>query len=779
MSVTSVWWRHTARNWIDAIPLGDGRLGAKVFGGTNAERLALNIETLWSGRPQAHGIADGPATLARMRESLLADRRVDAEEINRAFQGPFNHAYQPLGDLLVEFTDERACTDYRHDLDLTTGVSTCSFMRDGNAVRRRSFVSAAGRAIVVAIDGVEPASLRVRLETQHPLQLRAAEGSMLSIAGFAPATIDREACHSAGRPHPAPAMTYGDDAGVGFAATLSVEGDCETCVEDGALLVSGRSFRLFVTAETTFDDWRSPPSRDIAVALASAKRDAAKVANLGLDELLRLQQRDHGELFGRATLTLGTTSELEALPIDERIARVRSGDSDPGVFATFYAYARYLLISSSRRGNALPANLQGIWNDNRNPPWFCSFTTNINVQMNYWLAEPGGLSECADPYLDYIESLAEAGTVTAREMFGLEGWCANHNADIWRASWPSGEGLLRPTWSFEPTCGLWLAAALAERLAFHPDSETDINRALAIHEGAARFALGLLVRAERGLVVVPSVSPENNYVDHHGDIVDFDLQTTYDLWLVRETLTNYLAIARRCGSESGLDERVRAALAELGQPPIGSDGRLMEWPEEFVEPEPGHRHLSHLYGLYPGHTIDPVETPDYALAARRSLDLRMTHGAPEHGWPHAWMAAMWARLHDAQKAHWVLENFVRTSVDGSSLNYHSFLVYQIDGNLGIGAAISEMIVQSHRGTIRLLPALPAQWSSGSCKGFRARGGISVSLAWADGRGVVELIADGDVTTRLSFPNAPFESVPVELKKNTPWTRAFALTLGTF
>ena len=775
MSDTTVWWKQPARNWIDAVPVGDGRLGAKVFGGTDRERLALNIETLWSGKPQVHGVTNGPATLKTMRDLLLADRRVDAGEANRAFQGPFNHAYQPLGDVFIDFVAAGEISDYRTELDLHSGIVTCQFKRDGVGVRRRVFVSGATRAIVAIIEATAPIEIRLSLETPHPVHLRHADAASLGIAGFAPATVDREACHAAGQNHPGSKLTYGPDAGVGFASALRVSGDCDSRVAGEALLVRGTTIVLQVTAETTFEDWRRAPGRDIERVLQSARAEADKAAAVGIAELLQRQERDHGELFGRASLELDAPDAVCALPIDDRMQLVRDGGEDPGLFALFYGYARYLLMASSRRDNALPANLQGIWNDNRNPPWFSSFTTNINVQMNYWLAEPGNLSECATPYLSYIESLAVAGTTTAREMFGFDGWCVNHNADIWRATWPSGEGLLRPTWSFETTCGLWLASAFAERDAFVSDDAFVRDRALPLYEGAVRFALDLLVRTSRGLVVLPSTSPENEYVDHSGASVDFDVQTTYDLWLVREALETYLAFATRLGVNTDLTRRATLAMSELEHPRIGSDGRLMEWSEEFDEPEPGHRHMSHLYGLYPGNHIDPVTTPQYAEAARRSIEARMAGGSPEHGWPHAWMAALLARLHDAQEAHRVLNSFVRTSVPGSSLNYHSFLVYQIDGNLGVGAAISEMLLQSHRGVVRPLPALPAQWSSGRYTGFRARGGVTVSVNWRDGQGRVELLADADTTVTVAFPDQPEATWSVALAKNVPWTHAFALT----
>lgn len=773
-----LWWRAPAANWIQALPIGDGRIGARVFGNVDTERLALNIETLWSGRPMAHGIVDGPATLAAMRHKLLAGERAAADVLDHQLQGPFNNAYQPLGDLLIDFADGKTTdvpADYRAELDMAAGVASASFTRNGIRVRRRALVSAARRAMVVVIETDAVVTLRVRLETQHPADEILEDGRTIAVTGYAPATVDRKACHSAGQIVPTPGMTYTDDSGVGFAAVLRVGGDATARSDGSALVVEGRSIVLWVTAATTFSDWRSAPSRDVASALRLAMAEADIAERGGLTGLFEEQAAEHGALYNRVHLTLDSPVEAATLPVDERVQLVREGGNDPSLFASLYDFARYLLICSSRPGNALPANLQGLWNDNRNPPWFCSFTTNINVQMNYWLAEPANLSECADPYLGYIESLADAGAETAREVFGFAGWCANHNADIWRASWPSGGGIHRPTWSLEPTCGMWLAAAFAERDNFRPDDEFIRNRALPLYEGAALFGLDLLVRTERGLIVVPSTSPENNYKDSRGDVVDFDLQTTFDLWLVRETFDTYLTYARRLGVESETTRRIAAARDDLEEPRIGADGRLQEWSEEFEEPEPGHRHLSHLYGLFPGNHIDPVTTPELAEAARRSLEARIAGGAPVGGWTHCWMAALFARLHDAEKTNWVVQHFIQSGQIGPGLSYQSWRgIHQIDANFGIGSAVSEMLLQSHRGVIRPLPALPRDWASGRFTGFRARGGVTVAVAWRDGSATVELTADRDGQHRIAFPQQPAEEIPVRLTAGRTWRGEFAL-----
>lgn len=777
MAADVLWWRAPAPNWIQALPIGDGRLGARVFGNVDNERLALNIETLWSGKPLAHGIADGPAVLSEIRSLLLSGERAQADQLDFRLQGPFNNAYQPLGDLLIAFADsaESPASDYRAELDLAAGTASCSFVRNGVTVRRQAMVSSARRAIVVVVEADAPVALRISLVTPHPTTSVAISDGGMELTGFAPATVDRKACHAAGQDLPTPGMTYTDDAGVGFASVLRVHGDTGCRKAGDELLVEGRRIVLWVTAATTFSDWRVAPSRDLEAALTTARAEAEAAIALGTDGLLEAQAADHGALFRRARLELDSEVDAADRSVEERVQLVKDGGQDPSLFATLYDFARYLLISSSRPGSALPANLQGLWNDNRNPPWFCSFTTNINVQMNYWLAEPGNLSECADPFLDYVESLAEAGTQTAREVFGFDGWCANHNADIWRASWPSGGGIHRPTWSLEPTCGMWVAGAFTERDNFRPDDAFIRDRALPLYEGAARFALDLLVRTERGLIVVPSTSPENNYKDASGQVVDFDLQTTFDLWMVRETFDTYLGFASRLGVENDTTRRVAAARAEIEEPRIGSDGRLQEWSDEFEEPEPGHRHLSHLYGLFPGNHIDPVTTPELAEAARLSLEGRIAGGAPVGGWTHCWMAALFARLFDAERASWVVHHFMQSGQIGSGLSYQSWRgIHQMDANFGIGNAVSEMLLQSHRGVIRPLPCLPREWTGGRFSGFKARGGVTVGVSWKDGRAKIEITADRDCHVRVAYPDRPDHEITITLSSGEGWTGAFEL-----
>ncbi|MEQ4208869.1 glycoside hydrolase family 95 protein [Actinopolymorpha sp. B9G3] len=773
--MTVLQWRKPAPDWIQALPIGDGRMGAKVFGGVQVERYALNVDTLWSGRPQQHGVVDGPRTFDRIREHLLDDNRVAADALVGDLEGPYNHAFQPLGDLYLRADRAADWTDYRAELDLAAGIASCEYRSDGVVVRRRSFVSRTRRALVVGIQADAPISFQVRLESPHPVARPFIDGPALAMTGFGPATVDADACLMVPDLDPAlPGLRYGDDGGVGFATVVRVGGDARARrVSDGEMEVEGEQVLLWLTTATTFDNWRRPPGRDLQPALATAISEAAALDGVAVEELIDEHVSDHGRLYDRVSVELGSTAQSD-LPTDERVARSVAGATDPGLFADLYNFSRYLLVSSSRPGTE-PATLQGLWNEDRNPPWFSSYTTNINVEMNYWIAEHADLAECAEPFLDYVATLAEAGEVTAREVLGLDGWCANHNTDIWRGSWPVGIGRNRPTWALTPTCGMWAATALVEHDAFRPDDGFVRERALPVLAGAARLGLSLLVDVGGRRRAVPSTSPENNYVDNTGATVDFDLQTTFDLALLRTTFDAYLGFADRLGIEDPLVSEVRGCRHQLDEFPIGRDGRLQEWSEEFEEPEPGHRHLSHLFPLYPGREIDPVSTPELADAASLSLAARRAGGSPIGGWTHAWMACLYARLFDAEEADWVLRHLVQSGQIGSGLLYQSRRgIHQIDANFGIGAAVSEMLLQSNRGVIRPLAALPATWSQGRYRGLRARGGVGVSAEWAEGHATVELVADTTRRCRVAFPSAPDRPVSVELLAGRPWRTEFTI-----
>ncbi len=742
-----------ATEWVEALPVGNGRLGAMVFGGIHQERIQLNEDTLWAGGPYDPANPDALATLPEVRRLIAAGEYEAAEKLaqQKLMSRPIRQMpYQTVGDLLLTFAGADAVHDYRRELDLDTAVARTEYGIGGGgwAVQhvREVFSSPVDQVIVIRLSATQPG--------------RAGSGGQLNV------TLGAQS------PQLATSRTEGDDTLVldgrnggaeGIAGALKFQARVKVTLEGGSLRADGqqlhisgaRSAVILVAAATSYRRYNDVSGDPAALNEATLRAAAGKT----YEQLLAAHTAEHQRLFRRVSLDLGRTAAAD-LPTDERVRRFATAD-DPALAALYFQYGRYLLISSSRPGSQ-PANLQGIWNDSLNPPWGSKYTININTEMNYWPAETTNLAECAQPLFGLIQDLSVTGAKMAKDHYGAGGWVAHHNTDLWRAAGPIDGA----HWGLWPTGGAWLTTHLWEHYLFSGDREY-LARAYPLMKGAAQFFLDTLVAEPKHgwLVTSPSLSPENA---HHAN-TSIAAGPAMDSEILRDLFTACIRSAEILGQDAAFRARLEAVRAKLAPPQVGAQGQLQEWLEDWDAgvPEPHHRHVSHLYALYPSDQIDALRTPEFAAAARRSLELR---GDDATGWAIGWRLNLWARLHDGEHAYGILKLLLRPERTYANL-FDAHPPFQIDGNFGGTAGIAEMLLQSQGGELQFLPALPAAWPAGTVRGLRARGGFEIQeLVWRDGRldhaeirstlgGECRVRYGSQVVTRATQPGETFVFTP--------------------